>query len=203
MLTAGSVIADRFVIEKVLGEGGIARVYRVRHRQLGTVHALKVLTLQREKMSERLLLEGRLQARLRHPNIVAVTDVIAVDNRPALLMEFVGGASMEDWLVKGPTIFLDDGLALLSQILAGVHAAHLQGVLHRDLKPANVLFATSPAGVIAKVSDFGIAKVAMDEQKSGLTATGVPMGTPGYMAPEQFTDSAAADVRADIFALGV
>ena len=203
MLIAGSVVAERFVIEKVLGEGGIARVYRVRHRQLGTVHALKVLTLQREKMSERLLLEGRIQARMRHPNIVAVTDVLAVDGRPALLMEFVDGASMEGWLLSGPEIYLDDGLTLFSQILAGVHAAHLQGVLHRDLKPANVLLAAGPAGVIAKVSDFGIAKVAIDEQKSGLTATGVPMGTPGYMAPEQFTDSAAADARSDIFALGV
>ncbi len=202
MLKPGDVIAERFRVEALLGQGGLARVYLVRHLRLGTLHALKLLTISRERTHDRLLLEGRIQARLRHPNVVAVTDVVEHEGMPALVMEYVGGESLDTWLARRPDYTLDDVLALFAQILAGVGAAHAAGVLHRDLKPANVMLAVSGAGATAKVADFGIAKVAMEAHQPGLTADGVPMGTPGYMAPEQLMDSAGVDARADIFALG-
>ncbi len=209
-LDAGTLV-ERYEVLGLLGEGGLARVYRVRHTQLGTTHALKLLTLRRNGLAERLLLEGRIQAQLRHPNVVAVTDVVQHDGQPGLIIEFVEGPTLEDWLRNETSPTVEVSLDLFSQVLAGVRAAHLVSVLHRDLKPANILLhrLTARDGaqtVVPKVADFGIAKVAMETAPGDTpvagTRVGVAMGTPGYMAPEQFNDASGVDVRADIFALG-
>ena len=86
---------DRYVVQGLLGEGGMAEVYRVRHATLGTLHALKVLTIRSRSVRERLVLEGRVQATLRHPNVVAVTDVLVIDGAPGLLMEFIEGPALD------------------------------------------------------------------------------------------------------------
>lgn len=198
MRGAGDTIG-RFLIERTLGEGGNAVVYQVRHRQLDTRHALKLLTSPNRRTSERLLQEGRIQARIRHPNIVAVTDLVEVDGQVGLVMEFVEGFTLADALADG-AMPLDDALDLFSQILSGVGTAHQAGILHRDLKPANVLLTVVDDQVLAKVADFGIAKV---RNPSSHTMVGSTMGTPGYMAPEQISDSAGVTRAADLFALGV
>jgi serine/threonine-protein kinase len=201
LLSSGDTI-DRFEVQRLLGEGGIAQVYLVRHRRLGSQHALKLLTLDRKGLADRLILEGQIQAQLRHPNVVSVTDVVEHKGRTGLLMEYVAGQSLEHWLAKHGALPGDQALRMLAQILSGVAAAHVAGVLHRDLKPANILLSETPLGVVPKVTDFGIAKLFSGDRSGGATRQGSAMGTPGYMAPEQIEDSANVDARADIFALG-
>ncbi|MCB9778667.1 MAG: protein kinase [Alphaproteobacteria bacterium] len=200
-------LVDRYRVELPLGQGGMARVYRVRHQTLGTVHALKVLQADSEGVRDRLVAEGRAQARMRHENVVAVTDVITVGEDPALLMEFVGGGSLAELLAaRGGLLPLDEALALFRGVLAGVAHAHGHGLVHRDLKPANVLLAPGPdaSPPVPKVTDFGLAK-ALDQTALGdhRTRDGQSMGTPAYMAPEQVRNAATVDRRADVFSLGV
>ncbi|TNE92631.1 MAG: hypothetical protein EP330_01415 [Deltaproteobacteria bacterium] len=201
MLEPGALVDGRFVVEALIGQGGLAEVYRVRHAELGSLHALKLLVWKKKQLEERLLLEGRIQAQLRHPNVVSVTDLVRHDGQVGLLMEYVDHESLEDFVARAAPLPPGDALPLFAAILAGVTAAHDAGVLHRDLKPANVMLARSSSGILPKVADFGIAKVVQDMQ-GGRTAAGVTMGTPGYLAPEQILDSADADRRADVFALG-
>ncbi len=201
MLEPGQVIAGRFAVEGLLGEGGLAAVYRVRHLELGSIHALKLLTWRKRSLDERLIREGRIQAQLHHPNIVNVTDVVRHEGQLGLLMEYVDNQSVEDYLCAHGGLGLERGLALFAPILSAVAAAHAVGITHRDLKPANILLARTSTGLVPKVTDFGIAKV-MAELAAGSTAVGATMGTPGYLAPEQVEDSSAIDNRADIFALG-
>lgn len=200
-LTQGTVVDGRFEVERLLGEGGLAAVYLVRHTGLGSLHALKLLTWRKKALAERLILEGRIQAQLNHPNIVAVTDLVRHDGQLGLLMEFVDQASLEERLDAHGGFGLDGGLELVAPILSAVAAAHALGVTHRDLKPANILLASTPRGLVPKVTDFGIAKV-MADLAGGSTAAGSTMGTPGYLAPEQVEDSSSIDARADVFALG-
>lgn len=208
MLQAGDVV-ERYRVELTLGEGGAATVYRVRHTTLGTLHALKVLHVHHPTMRARLVDEGRIQARLRHPNIVQVSDVLEVQGAPALLMEFVGGGSLADRVRPGG-LPLPEAEVLFRGVVAGVAHAHAHDLAHRDLKPANVLLAPrdpeapghGPDPWIPKVTDFGIARV-LGGEGPGRTRTGVGMGTPAYMAPEQGGDAAGVDARADLFSLGV
>ena len=194
---------DRYCVEAELGAGGMATVYRVRHLTLGSLHALKVLKVQSASIRQRLVQEGRVQATLRHPNIVAVTDVIDVDGAPGLVMEFIDGPSLEGWLEHNrPPVAQAE--AIFRGILAGVARAHRQGLVHRDLKPGNVLLDSSgDDGIVPKVADFGLAKILDDEEGFGSqTRSGIAMGTPAYMAPEQVRSAKNVDQRADIFALG-
>jgi len=194
---------DRYAVEALIGRGGMAVVYRVRHQQLGSVHAMKVITLPSPQIQQRLLQEGKAQSGLRHPNVVAVTDVVEVNGCPALVMELIDGPALDTLLGDGPlTLAQADDIA--RGILAGVAAAHRAGLIHRDLKPANVMLAMPDGRLVPKVTDFGLAKsIAGDQVGSGVkTRTGVTMGTPAYMAPEQIRDSKNVDTRADVFSLG-
>ena len=139
----------------------------------------------------------------RHPNVVAVTDVLDVRGHAALVLEYIEGVTLQGYLRERGPLPVDDALALFAQLLAGVGAAHAAGVLHRDLKPVNVMLTPGPTGVMVKVADFGLAKVVVGESQAGDTVQGLVMGTPGYMAPEQVGDAGGADARADVFALGV
>ncbi|MCB9677217.1 MAG: serine/threonine protein kinase [Alphaproteobacteria bacterium] len=200
-LSAGTLISDRYTVEEVIGEGGMAVVYRARHAQLGTLHALKVLSLTSRAVRERLLQEGRVQARLRHPNIVAVTDVIEVNGQPGLVMELVEGPSLDD-LVKQQKLTIEQADAIGRGVLAGVAHAHAHGLIHRDLKPANVMLQITADGLVPKVTDFGLAKIAAGDDTKARTRTGATMGTPQYMSPEQIHDSKNVDARSDVFAVG-
>ena len=194
MLQPGDQI-ERYTVERRLGEGGMATVYLVRHRTLDSLHALKVL---HHGDRERLVREGRLQSRLRHPNVVSVTDVIDVGDALGLVMEYVDGPDLRAWMRQHPPT-RQRALEVFQGIREGVAQAHRLGVVHRDLKPGNVLLERLPkGGWRPKVADFGIATAAGAE--GGITRTGVVMGTPEYMAPEQMRGH--CDHRADLYALG-
>lgn len=193
---------DRYTVESMLGEGGMASVYSVRHKTLGSGHALKLLKVENEQVKSRLVSEGQVQATLKHPNIVAVTDVIIIRGHLGLLMEQIDGPGLDWWLQKNrPGV--EDALKLFRGILAGVARAHRAGLVHRDLKPGNVLLDSADGLVIPKVADFGLAKILADEEGGhSKTRSGVAMGTPQFMAPEQIRNAKDVDQRADIFALG-
>ena len=190
------------MVQRVLGAGGTAVVYLVRHKTLETNHALKVLSISSEGIRKRLVTEGRVQAMLEHPNIVSVSDVIKVGrDYPGLLMEYVEGPSLETVLRKYKYGH-PEAEQLFAGILLGVEHAHNKGIAHRDLKPANVLLKHTAGGFIPKVTDFGLAKQLMTRRDIDSTRHGVAMGTPSYMAPEQIRDAGAVDERADMFSLG-
>ncbi len=202
MQLAPGTVVDRYRVEAELGRGGMARVYRVRHVTLDTVFALKVLVLGGEDLRQRLVREGRVQARLDHPNLVAVRDVLVLPDGPALLMDYVDGPSMDRWLTAESPEEATRA-RVVEGILDGVGFAHAQGVVHRDLKPANVLMERSDGVWHPRVADFGLAKIVGGEEGDVLqTRTGRPMGTPSYMAPEQVRSAKHVDARADVFALG-
>jgi serine/threonine protein kinase/predicted ATPase len=194
-------MVDRYLIEGVLGEGGMAMVYLARHAELGSLHALKVLSINSQPIRARFRQEGRLQSKLRHPNIVTVTDVIQAWGAPALVMDFVSGPDLAALLHR---CSLSDTQIdrLVRGILRGVRAAHGMGLVHRDLKPSNILVEVSDGQLSPRISDFGLAKMQSGAEEIRLTRTGVAMGTPGYMAPEQIEDARSVDARADVFSLG-
>lgn len=198
-LKVGDPVQD-YVVEAVLGVGGMATVYQVRHRTLGSMRALKLLDVPGKMVRERLVREGQIQARLQHPNVVTVLDVVSHEGRSGLVMEYVQGVDLD-------TLITDSGVpreqldAVIEGILAGVAAAHASGVVHRDLKPSNIMVVRGSPWV-AKVADFGIAKVTEPPGGAGLTKTGHIFGTPRYMSPEQFEDTSNVDARGDVWAIG-
>ncbi|MCB9688690.1 MAG: serine/threonine protein kinase [Alphaproteobacteria bacterium] len=202
-LRPGDVIAQ-YTVESLLGQGGMAVVYKVRHNTLESHHAMKLLTVQGRTISQRLVQEGRVQARLRHPNIVAVTDYVEHDGRPGLVMEYVDGPSLQEWLARNQRPEPELAEQWFRAIVGAVQHAHAQGLVHRDLKPGNVLLQPVGNGFVPKVADFGIAKVLVDDGVASAvsTRTGMPMGSPPYMAPEQIRSAKDVDRRADVFSLG-
>jgi serine/threonine protein kinase len=200
MLQAGEEVGVYRVVTRV-GAGATAEVYRIRHQRLQAEYALKVLHPRGPSDIRRLENEGVVQSKLHHPNIVQVMNVVEVGNSIGLIMEYVEGSDLATWLeTHRPT--LSEALDLFDGIVRGVQHAHDAGLVHRDLKPANVLLQRVREGLIPKVSDFGIAKIFGEGMGTGQTMAGIAMGTPRYMAPEQFTDAASVDQRADLFSLG-
>ena len=191
---------DKYVVDCELGEGGLAVVYKVIHEKLNIPYALKVLKVSHPKLRERLLREGQLQAQLQHPNVVAVIDVLEVDGCPALILEFIDGQSMDDWLRDNQPTF-DEAEQVFLQILDALEEAHSKSIIHRDLKPSNVMMLQTRHKLQAKVCDFGLAK-ALEGDGANMTRTGMTMGTPAYMAPEQVRDAKGVDQVADVFSLG-
>ncbi len=203
---AANQVLDRYTVLDLLGQGGMAMVYRLRHNQLETEHALKVLTITKASVRRRLILEGKVQANLRHVNVVAVTDVLSIAGAPGLLMEYIQGPALDDWLERYKPN-LDEIEAIFRGIVEGVAHAHAQGLIHRDLKPANIMIDRSGDKLVPKVADFGLAKIFSEEEedeqgKRKRTRSGVAMGTPAYMAPEQIRSAKDVDVRADVYSLG-
>ena len=209
MPSIGDILDQRYEILAVLGEGGFATVYRARHVGLLSDHAVKVLhghLAEDTELRARFLAEGRIQARLRHPNIVAVTDIVT-SPLPGLVMEFVEGETLGDFVARRRgRLPLSELTAVFLPVVDAVATAHAAGVVHRDLKPDNVIVGTRPdGGHEPRVTDFGIAKV-LDESVVGgakqRTRTGMRMGTLHYMSPEQVRGAGTVDARTDVFALG-
>ena len=190
-------IVGSFRLIALLGRGGVAEVWKAEHTSLGSLHAVKFLSVHTENLSERLLLEGRVQATLGHPNVVRVTDVVAERERIGLVMELIQGPTLERWIHALWKMELVEDL--FRGICGGVRAAHAAGLVHRDLKPQNVLLATIDGVLVPKVTDFGIAR-AMEETQG--TRTGSLLGTLRFMSPEQLRDASRVDARSDIWALG-
>jgi serine/threonine-protein kinase len=150
-----------------------------------------------------MLQEGRIQAQLRHPNLVRVTDVLRDGGLVALLMEYVEGQTLEQHVHEHGPMTVDEVLSLMAPILGAVAVAHDAKVLHRDLKPANVMLERRGSSFNPKVMDFGIAKALADSGTGASTRPNAILGTPEYMAPEQFIDAGQATPAVDVFALGV
>jgi len=198
----GHVLKERWLLEDVLGVGGMAVVFAARHRN-GARTAIKLLHGQLSEdpvVRERFLREAYLANSIEHEGVVRVLDDDADPQfGPFIVMELLEGESILDLLEKGITFDIPRCLDIADQALDVLANAHERGIVHRDLKPANLFLCRN--GVV-KVLDFGIARI-LDENAARLTRTGVPLGTPAYMAPEQARGlGRIADARADIYALG-
>jgi tetratricopeptide (TPR) repeat protein/tRNA A-37 threonylcarbamoyl transferase component Bud32 len=200
-------IAGHYVIESLLGRGGMGAVYLARDRKLDREVALK---LHRAKSAgERLQREAMAMAKLAHPNVVTVFEVTSIDDRLCVAMEYVRGDTLRGWLARKPRRWREI-VALLAEAGGGLAAAHDAGLVHRDYKPENVLVGEDGR---PRVGDFGLARVgAMADSapsaaeltalNTPMTATGTVLGTPAYMAPEQLAGE-VVDARADQFAFCV
>ena len=195
-----------YKIHELLGKGGMGYVFRAEHVKLGREVALKLLRAdyaRRRDAVARFFQEARTVNRVRHRNIVDVTDFVELDDGTTfIIMEFLRGQSLGKWARTG--IDLPRALAVLVQICDGLGAAHQVGVIHRDLKPDNVIVVpTSDGAELVKLLDFGVAKlVNRDDEDVGFqTAAGSVIGTPAYMSPEQ-AGGMAVDARSDIYSLG-
>ncbi|WP_309896174.1 protein kinase domain-containing protein [Archangium sp.] len=206
MLSPGDIV-ERYEVERELGGGGMARVYKVRHVALGSIHALKVLDPElvvNPEIRGRFLDEGRIQARLKHPHILGITDVVAAPGVAGLVMDYLEGESLDKYLGRlqrppEPEEVRD----IFLQALEGVAFAHEKGVIHRDLKPSNIFLEEVRGRRVVRILDFGIAKVSEPEGGKAMTRAGTRMGTPQYMSPEQIRGARDVTNRSDIFSLGV
>ena len=189
-----------YEVQAVLGRGGMGVVYRARHLRLDRPVALKMLlagSYAGQEERERFQREAEAVAGLRHANIVQLYDAGDLDGRPYFTMEFVEGGSLAQKIAGMPQPARPSA-ALVAQVAEAVQFAHQSGIVHRDLTPANILLATDGT---PKVTDFGLARRL--EGGSGLTLSGVPMGTPSYMAPEQARgEKGAVGPATDVYALG-
>ena len=191
-------LKGRYRIEREIGAGGMAVVYLARDLQRDRPVALKVLRPEvgAAAGAERFEREIRLAARLTHPNILPVLDSGAADGRLWYTMPFIDGESLRARIDREKQLPLDDAIRLTREIADALAYAHAQGVLHRDVKPENILLASGHA----LVTDFGIAR-ALDETAERLTHTGITIGTPGYMSPEQSSGELHLDARSDLYSL--
>ncbi len=198
LLTAGSRLG-RYVIEELLGRGGMGVVYRARDTELGRDVALKVLSAAGPGLDERFAREGRAAARLQHPNLVRVYDVGEASGVRYLAMEHVDGPPLDAVPAPESPAELRARVVLLEKTARALDHAHREGVVHRDVKPANILVDRDGE---PRLADFGLARVADEER--GLTRSRTAIGTPAYMAPEQVKgDLAAVGPRSDVYSLGV
>ncbi len=189
-------------ILELIGRGGMGFVYRARQPKLDRVVALKILPqalAADPAFTERFTREGRVLARLNHPNIVTVHDFGQAKGFSYLLMEFVEGVNLRQAMRAG-RFTPAEALSLVPAICEALQYAHNEGILHRDIKPENILLDTRGR---VKIADFGIAKLVGEAKGAWHTESGATVGTPHYMAPEQIEHPAEVDHRADIYSLGV
>lgn len=203
----GDVIANRYRLERMLGEGGMGSVWAATHTVTQRAHALKLLKRKDDDpaMRKRMLREARAASAVRHPNVVTVHDVIeGPDGAPVLVMDLLDGESLGDRLEREKRLELREALRIVRAMLEALEAAHAAGVVHRDLKPDNVFLTNE--GV--KILDFGVAKLTASDGPARattnlVTESGAMLGTPCYMAPEQAFAEGEVDARADLWGVGV
>ncbi len=193
-LRPGDVVDD-FRIEETLGSGGMGTVHRATQLSLGRTVALKV-GRDRSTPDPRLVREARAVARLRHPNVVSLLELVTLAGRPALVMEYVDGESLAERIARGGVDPIVDVLVAGARLADALALAHRRGIVHRDVKPANVLVGRDGAAWLA---DFGLAWISGDER---LTLSGSELGTPAYMSPEQ-VDGRPLGPQTDVWSLGV
>jgi serine/threonine protein kinase len=208
----GVTLNDTYVVERLLGEGGMGRVYLARHTRIAQKRvAVKVLHPEfasNQQVLARFQREAEAAAAITHPNVVAVLDIdVTPRGMPYLVCEYMEGIDLADHLHEVKRLDVLDALSVTRQLCRGLYAAHSRGVIHRDLKPPNVFLVGNfskgaPPRLVAKILDFGLSSFrATEEGGQSLTKTGVIMGTPSYMAPEQARGK-RVDHRADVYGLG-
>lgn len=204
---AGAVVDGKYQVDRILGEGGMGRVYLAKsiHTEVEVViKAVRPELANRADVRERTLAEGKALARIDNPNVVQLKSVVVTEKELLLVMQYIEGENLEDRILRHTKnqqpMSLEEALRIFRQILKGVAAAHAEGVIHRDIKPANVLIRAKDG--VVKVTDFGIAKPEEDAQEGKGKTKGI-IGTVNYMSPEQVTGRRDLDRRVDIYALGI
>jgi len=203
----GTVIDGKYRVERVLGEGGMGVVYVARAITTEVDVVLKAVRPEiahRQDVRQRTLAEGRALARIDHPNVVQLKSVVTGGDQLWLVMQYIEGESLEDTIVRHAQartpMAVGEVLRIFRQVVAGVGAAHDEGVIHRDLKPANILIRAKDG--VVKVTDFGIAKPEEDARAGRGETKGI-IGSFHYMSPEQVMGRRDLDRRVDIYALGI
>jgi serine/threonine protein kinase len=195
-----ALVFGPYTILDVLGEGGMGRVYKARHRALDRLTALKIIRPDRlagPHAVVRFAQEARSAANLKHPNLVTVYDAGEIDGVPFAALEYVAGSDLQRLVAESGPLPVGKACDYVRQASLGLQHAHEAGLIHRDIKPGNLMLA--PGGGV-KILDFGLARFA--HAGGDMTVTGQVVGTPAYIAPEQAEDAKRADVRSDIFSLG-
>jgi serine/threonine protein kinase len=209
----GKKIGGKYVVRAVLGEGGMGTVFEAEHITIGRAVAVKVLHPQQARKKDavkRFHQEARAAGAIGHPNICEVYDLGTLDDgSPYLVMEKLMGETLADRIASEGGLPFDDVIDVLTQVLSGLVAAHEKRIVHRDIKPENV-FLTRRVGCppVAKLLDFGVSKIMAviggeRDEDLDLTRTGMVMGTPYYMSPEQARGDRNLDARVDLYACGV
>jgi serine/threonine-protein kinase len=207
----GQLIASKYRVESVLGEGGMGIVVAARHVQLGQRVAIKFMragAVQDGNAVGRFLREARASVALTSEHVTRVLDVGVLDTgEPYMVMEHLAGTDLGQLLSEHGPLPVRDAVGFVVQACEAVAEAHALGIVHRDLKPSNLFLTRDMGGVpLVKVLDFGISKMtdaALGEAANNLTASGSVMGSPAYMSPEQIRTTKAVDGRSDVWALGV
>jgi serine/threonine protein kinase/tetratricopeptide (TPR) repeat protein len=208
--TVRTSLADRYAVDREIGRGGMAAVYLAHDRQHDRDVAIKVLSPNLAALigPDRFLREIRIAARLQHPHILPLFDSGTSHGLLYYVMPYVPGLSLRDRLAREIQLPLPDTLKIAREVADALSFAHASGIVHRDVKPANILLAgfPPPGGSLgqwhALVADFGVAHAASAAGDEVLTESGIAVGTPEYMSPEQGTGEPAIDGRADVYALG-
>src|SRR3989442_1356625 len=193
-------LADRYAVDRELGQGGTATVYLAQDLKHGRSVAIKVLRpeLAAALGAERFLREIEIAARLTHPHILPLHDSGEAGGFLYYLMPFVEGESLRDRLNREPQLPIEEAVRIAREVATALSHAHSQDVVHRDIKPENILL----SGGEAVVADFGIARAIVAAGAEQLTDTGLAVGTPGYMSPAQATGAEHVDGRNDVYSLG-
>jgi serine/threonine protein kinase len=208
----GRTVSERYVIKSVLGEGGMGTVYEAEHLGLGRLVAIKVLSPSQAKKRvavKRFQQEARAAGAIGHPNICEVYDLGSMeDGSPYLVMEKLVGTTLADRISREGGLPFDEIADVMIQVLSGLIAAHDKGIVHRDIKPENIFLARRVGcPPIVKILDFGVSKMMPQfqggDEQLDLTRTGMVMGTPYYMSPEQARGERNLDGRVDVYACGV
>jgi serine/threonine-protein kinase len=195
-----AALAERYHLERVLGEGGMATVYLARDLRYGRQVALKVLKpeLAEALGAQRFLKEIQVTANLQHPHILPLYDSGSADGALFYVMPLVRGESLRDRLEREKLLPVDEAIRIMRQVAGALDFAHRQGIIHRDIKPENILLQDGEA----LLSDFGVALALTEAGAGRLTGTGLSIGTVQYMSPEQAGGEHDLDARSDIYALG-
>ena len=194
----GQIVKERYEILEILGEGGMAFVYKARDMQLERFVAIKTLKpnyVNQETFVDRFKREAKTAANLNHRNIVQIFDW-GIEDEPYFVMEYIEGNTLTSIIAKNRTISLSDILFIGAQVSSGLHAAHQKGLVHRDIKPGNIMI--TPDGKV-KVTDFGI--VSLQNEESDITKTGSILGTASYISPEQ-AQGKPVSIESDLYSLG-
>ncbi|PKN31478.1 MAG: serine/threonine protein kinase, partial [Deltaproteobacteria bacterium HGW-Deltaproteobacteria-20] len=204
----GDLLAGKYRLDALLGSGGVGDVYRAQNTLIGRTVAIKVLKAEHatdDSVVERFLREAKAANLARHPNVVDVLDVGLDDEGvPFIVQEFLEGMDLGQHLKRSNgALPYRQVLELMIPVVEAVGLAHARGVVHRDLKPENVFLARVGGAVVPKLLDFGISYIKPQPGDVRMTRTGMTVGTPAYMSPEQLEGTAGVDVRTDVWALGV
>src|SRR5262249_53848635 len=201
---ASQHVMGRYEILQRIGAGGMGAVYKAVHLDLGREVAIKVMPPEMAAKPEnigRFRREAQLAAKLRHENIVTLYEVGESNGMHFLAMEYVEGTDLHNYIQQKGHLEPEEARKIAIQATKALALAHRHGIIHRDIKPSNFLMTVQDGRYIVKLTDFGLARIAED-QDFNLTRSGTTIGTVDYISPEQARNSRAADIRSDIYSLG-